>query len=401
MASDMVSNPKRRRMKHNPAGGAELVSCRTAGTRIPALGTRRSGQIVLVVLAFMLLAAGRAQAGGTEWLTGAGSSLAYPLYSAWAGGYHKHSGVAVNYQSIGSGGGIRQIEARTVDFGATDAPLSATRLGAQGLVQFPTALGSIVPAVNLPGIAAGELTLSGPLLAAIYRGRIKRWNAPAIARLNPGLALPARPIAVVYRADGSGTTFIFTRYLARVSAAWKRKVGFGKAVAWPRGIGGKGNEGVAAYVKHIPGAIGYVEYAYARATHMTMAAMINRAGKRVEANPKSFAAAAAQADWGGAANFDVMLTDEPGTASWPLLGATFALVPARPRDPAAARGVLAFFAWAWSRGAATAARLGYVPLPARAVRRIERLWHARIRAGGKALWPPAGAMAVPPAGSAS
>ncbi|MGH8161522.1 MAG: phosphate ABC transporter substrate-binding protein PstS, partial [Gammaproteobacteria bacterium] len=228
--------------------------------------------MALVVLTLALFAVGTAHADGAKWLTGAGSSLAYPLYSAWADVYHKHSGVAVNYQSIGSGGGIRQIEARTVDFGATDAPLTATQLRAQGLVQFPTALGSVVPTVNLSGITSGELTLSGPVLAAIYLGRIKRWNAPAIVKLNPGLDLPSRPIAVVYRADGSGTTFIFTRYLARVSAAWKRKVGVGKAVAWPTGIGGKGNEGVAAYVKHIPGAIGYVEYAYVLATQMTAAA---------------------------------------------------------------------------------------------------------------------------------
>ncbi|MGH8273978.1 MAG: phosphate ABC transporter substrate-binding protein PstS, partial [Gammaproteobacteria bacterium] len=270
----------------------------------------------------------------------------------------------------------------------------------QGLVQFPTALGSVVPAVNLSGIASGELTLSGPVLAAIYLGRIRRWNAPAIAKLNPGLDLPSRPIAVVYRADGSGTTFIFTRYLARVSAAWKRQIGVGKAVAWPRGIGGKGNEGVAAYVKHIPGAIGYVEYAYVLATHMTAAALINRAGKRVQASPKSFAAAAANARWSDESGFDVRLIRGKGADGWPLLGATYALVPARPRNPAATHATLAFFAWAWRHGDALAARLAYSPLPAPAVRLIKRSWHAHIRADGKPLWPLAAASTAPAASSA-
>ncbi len=212
---------------------------------------------------------GFARADGATRIIGAGSSFAYPLYSAWADLYHRHSGVEVNYQSIGSGGGIRQIEARTVNFGATDAPLTAEELKKQELVQFPAAMGSVVPTINLAGIAPGRLVLSGPLLAKIYLGRITRWDDPAIGRLNPGLTLPARRITVVYRSDGSGTTFIFTHYLAQVSAEWKTKVGFGKTVAWPSGIGGKGNEGVAAYVEHVKGAIGYVEYALLRKRNLT------------------------------------------------------------------------------------------------------------------------------------
>lgn len=352
----------------------------------------------LIVSALAFVAACGPNAHDKTWITGAGSSLAYPLYSAWATAYHKETGVKVNYQSIGSGGGIRQIKAGTVDFGATDAPLTPEELEAAGLVQFPSSLGAVVPAVNVAGIEPGELVLSGPLLAAIYLGEITRWNAPAIRRLNPGVDLPDKPITVVYRSDGSGTTFIFTHYLAQVSDAWRREVGAGKLVAWPQGIGGKGNEGVAAYVERVPGAIGYVGYAYAVNSDMAWTDMINRAGERVAPGMQSFRAAAEHADWAHARGFYVLLSNEPGPRSWPLVGATFVLMHAQASDAATVRGVLSFFDWAWRNGADIARSLHYVPLPMKVVGRIEQTWKQTWRVDGEPLWQGSQGMApsVPP-----
>lgn len=339
------------------------------------------------IFALALLAACGGPAQRVEWLTGAGSSLAYPLYSSWADQYAGRTGVKLNYQSIGSGGGIRQIKAGTVDFGATDAPLTPAELQTAGLVQFPGALASIVPAVNLPGIAPGGLVLSGPVLAGIYMGKIKCWNAPQIARLNPGIDLPDMPITVVYRSDGSGTTFIFTHYLAGVSPQWEQQIGSGKLVAWPTGIGGKGNEGVAAYVERVRGAIGYVGYAYAVKSDMAYADMINRSGKRVAPNAGNFRAAARHADWAHAPGFYLALTNEPGARSWPLVGATFVLVRAEPAHPEVLHAVLSFFDWAWHHGGQTARELHFVPLPPEVVRRVERSWHQAFVVEGEPLWP--------------
>ncbi|MGH8427076.1 MAG: phosphate ABC transporter substrate-binding protein PstS [Gammaproteobacteria bacterium] len=329
-----------------------------------------------------------AQAGSTTQITGAGSTFAYPLYSAWADQYAKQTGVELNYQSIGSGGGIQQIEVGTVDFGATDAPLTVDQLKQQDLVQFPTAMGGVIPVINVPGIKPGQMVLTGAVLADIYLGNITKWNDPALVKLNPKLKLPNLQIIVVHRSDGSGTTFIFTDYLAKVSSEWKSKVGVNKAVDWPSSgnVGGKGNEGVAAYVDRIKGAIGYNEYAYVLQNHMNYTDMINGAGNRVGPTADNFAAAAANADWAHAPGYYLVLTDQPGADSWPITGATFVLVPAQPKNSAQVMAVLKFFDWGFKNGQGTAAKLDYIPMPTKEVNMIETTWNQQVMSNGQSLW---------------
>ena len=338
---------------------------------------------LLAVLAAAPVPAARA-AGVT--IHGAGATFPYPLYAAWAWHYAKETGVRVNYQSIGSGGGIRQIQARAVDFGASDAPVDADDLDRHGLVQFPMVIGGVVPVVNLPGVRAGELRLTPDLLAALFLGRIPRWNDPALTAANPGISLPDLPVTVVHRADGSGTTWIFSHYLDKVSPDWHEAVGYGKALQWPAGIGAKGNEGVASYVQRVRGAVGYVEYAYALQNKMTHAALKNRAGRFARPTAEAFAAAAAGADWAGTPGFGVVLTDQPGEGAWPITGASFLLVPKEPEDCAEARAMLDFFDWAYRRGAGIAGELHYIPLPAEVVSLVEAAWAREIRCKGEPLW---------------
>ena len=309
-------------------------------------------------------------------ITGAGSSFVFPIVSKWASLYKGVSGVGLNYQAIGSGGGIAQIKAKTVTFGATDKPLTAKELSGAGLTQFPVVIGGIVPVVNVRGVGPGQLTLDGTTLAGIFSGKISRWDDAAIKKLNPGVNLPSQPIAVVHRSDGSGTTFQFATYLSRVNADWKNNVGADTAIDWPVGIGAKGNEGVAGNVAQISGSIGYVEYAYAKQNHLSYAKMINKDGKTVEPTVEAFRAAAASADWVGAANngFYVLFLDSPGAASWPITATTFALVYKQPSDPAATAEALKFFKWGFEKGDQLALGLDYVPLPDNAVKAIEASW---------------------------
>ena len=332
-----------------------------------------------------LLAAAQANAGET--ITGAGSTFVYPILAKWSHAYYKQTGVKLNYQSIGSGGGIKQIKAKTVDFGASDAPMKPEELKKWGLLQWPVVMGGVVPVVNIPGIGPGKLRLTPANLADIFLGKIRRWNDPRLAKTNPNLALPNLPITVVHRADGSGTTWIFTNYLAKVSADWKARVGFGKAVRWPVGIGGKGNEGVANYVRRVKGAIGYVEYAYAKQNRMSYALLQNRAGNFVAPTAATFQAAAANADWAHAKGFYLVLTDQPGANAWPITGATFILFYKQQQDAARARQVLAFFDWAFANGDAMALGLDYVPMPANVKEMIRATWRNEIRdAQGMPIW---------------
>ncbi len=318
-------------------------------------------------------AASEAPSGGPGAISGAGASFPAPLYSAWADKYHAAGGDAVTYQSVGSGAGIQQIEASAVDFGATDKPLTAEDLASQGLLQFPTVLGGVVPVINAPGIGAGQLRLDGPLLAEVFAGHVKMWNDPRIKALNPALALPDLPITVAYRSDKSGTTFLFTTYLSAVSAAWKAGPGSGDAVAWPAGLGGKGNAGVAEIMGNTLGTIGYVEYAYARQNNLDYVVLKNSDGSFVAADAAGFTGAAAKADWSRAKGFYLLLIDQPGAASWPITGATFILV--RKDAPAARRqAVLRFFDWAYAKGDANAVALGYVPLPVAVKTLIRTSW---------------------------
>jgi len=324
---------------------------------------------------------------GDETLNGAGATFPYPLYSQWAYEYHTLTGVKLNYQSIGSGGGIAQIKAGTVDFGASDAPLTPEELDASSLVQFPMVIGGVVPVVNIPGIGPGRLKLTPDLLAGIYLGKVARWNDPAVAAVNPGLKLPAKPITVVHRADGSGTTWIFTNYLDKVSPAWHETVGTGKAVDWPVGVGGKGNEGVAAYVQRISGAVGYVEFAYALQNKMSHVQLRNRAGRFVDPTIQSFQAAAASADWKSAPGYYLVLTDQPGDTSWPITGASFILVRRAQEKPRQAEIMFSFFDWCYRHGAETAEKLHYVPIPEPVVDRVEHTWNREVRVGGTPAWP--------------
>ena len=316
-------------------------------------------------------------------VTGAGASFPAPLYSKWAADYNKATSVKINYQSVGSGAGLRQIEAKTVDFGASDAPLKDEDLAKKGLVQFPTVIGGVVPVVNIKGITPGQLKLTGPVLGDIFLGKITNWTDPAIKALNPTLALPDAAIAPVRRADGSGTSFIFTNYLSKVNPEWKSKVGEGTAVNWPVGAGGKGNEGVAAFVGRLPNSIGYVEYAYVKQNKMTFAQLRNSAGTYVSPDDSAFKAAAAGADW--AKSFYQILTEQPGKDSWPITGATFILMQKVQDKPAQATAVLKFFDWAYKNGDKTSDDLDYVPMPAAVKAVIEKSWADIKDTSGKAV----------------
>jgi phosphate transport system substrate-binding protein len=321
-------------------------------------------------------------------VSGAGATFPYPIYAKWAEAYQAEAGVRVNYQSIGSGGGIKQIRSRTVDFGATDMPLSPAALKEAGLVQFPTVIGGVVPVVNLKGIAPGALRLTGKLLADIYLGKIARWDDPAIAAVNPGLALPRQAIGVVHRSDGSGTTFVFANYLAKMNPEWQAKVGVATALQWPTGLGGKGNEGVAAITLRTQGAIGYVEYAFAKQNRLTHALVANRDGQFVAPDIETFQAAAANADWANTPAYNLILTDQPGARSWPITGATFILMHAQAAKPDAARRVLSFFDWAYANGDDMAAALHYVPLPDSVVRLVEKTWQTVVDPSGQPVRAP-------------
>ena len=320
-------------------------------------------------------------------ISGAGATFPYPIYAKWADAYKKVTGNGLNYQSIGSGGGIKQITARTVTFGASDMPLQPAELDKIGVIQFPTVMGGIVPVVNLEGIKANELTIDGATLAKMYLGEIKKWNDPALKKLNPDAKLPDQAIALVHRSDGSGTTFIFTNYLSKVSVDWKSKVGSNTSVDWPGGIGAKGNEGVANNVGNTKGALGYVETAYAKQNHLTTTKMINKDGKVVEAVPDAIMAAAAGADWAKAPGFYMLITDSPGAKSWPIAGATFILVPKQPKDAAATKEALQFFAWAYDKGDDMASSLDYIPMPDSVVKLIENAWRSQIKTdSGEVVW---------------
>ena len=322
-------------------------------------------------------------------ITGAGATFPFPLYSKWAEAYKKETGTGLNYQSIGSGGGIRQIKAKTVAFGATDAPLKGDDLEKSGLVQFPTVLGGVVPVVNMQGLKPGELKLTGQIIADIYRGQVKKWNDPRIAEINQGVTLPDANITPVYRSDGSGTTSIFTDYLSSVSAEWKNSLGMGTTVNWPAGQGGKGNEGVAATVKQVNNAIGYVEYAYAKQNNIPYAQVRNKDAQFVRPDEQSFAAAAANADWNAAPGFGISLVNQPGAQAWPITGATFILVYKSPEKPEQVAEVLKFFDWAYRNGAKMAAELDYVPLPEKVVGQVRGTWAKEVKdKDGKPLYTP-------------
>jgi phosphate transport system substrate-binding protein len=320
-------------------------------------------------------------------IAGAGATFPYPIYAKWAEAFKAQSGLAMNYQSIGSGGGIKQIQSKTVDFGASDMPLTKAELDKSGLVQFPMIMGGEVAVINVKGIDSGKLKLDGKTLADIYLGKIAKWNDPALARLNPGLALPDQAVAVVHRSDGSGTTFIFTNYLSKVSPEWQDQVGESTAVEWPVGLGGKGNEGVAALVGRTGGAIGYVEYAYALQNKMAYALIANKEGVYNPPDAKSFQAAAANADWKNAPGYYLLLTDQPGQASWPITGASFILMHKKQDKPENAREVLRFFDWAYRNGQAMAEALDYVPMPAPLVKLVEESWKTELAGpDGKPVW---------------
>ena len=312
-------------------------------------------------------------------ITGAGASFIFPVMTRWSADYNKATGTRVNYQSIGSGGGIAQIKGGTVDFGSSDAPLPPEELAAAGLGQFPSAIGGVVPVVNIPGITAGQVRFTGPVLADIFLGKITQWNDPAIAAINEGVALPDSRITVVHRTDGSGTTFNFVNYLSKVSPEWKTKVGEGVSVKWPTGIGGKGNEGVAAYVKQIKGGIGYVELSYALQSKMSYVAMQNKAGKWVQPGAESFQAAAASADWASAKDFYLVMTDAPGDASWPIAATNFILMYKQPQDAARSTSVTDFFSWVYVNGRTQAEELHYVPLPEPLVKQVQEYWTTNFK----------------------
>ncbi|WP_017916229.1 phosphate ABC transporter substrate-binding protein PstS, partial [Xanthomonas sp. SHU 308] len=312
-------------------------------------------------------------------ISGAGASFIYPLISKWSADYNAATGNKINYQSIGSGGGIAQIKAGTVDFGSSDKPLDSAELAAAGLGQFPSAIGGVVPVVNLDGMDAGKLRLTGPVLADIFLGKISKWNDPALTALNPGVTLPDTKINLVHRSDGSGTSFNFTNYLSKVSPEWKGKVGEGTSVQWPGGVGGKGNEGVASYVQQIKGSIGYVELAYALQNKMPYASMQNAAGNWVQPNAESFAAAAASADWANAKDFNLVITNAAGPQAWPITATNFMLMHKQAKDPARSKATLDFFKWAFEKGQPQADALHYVPLPPELVQQIESYWSKEFK----------------------
>jgi len=312
-------------------------------------------------------------------ITGAGATFPFPIYSKWADAYKKETGNGLNYQSIGSGGGIKQIQAKTVTFGATDAPLKADQLEKDGLVQWPQVMGGIVAVVNLEGVKPGELVFDGPTLANIYLGKITKWDDAAIKKLNPNAKLPSEAIAVVRRSDGSGTTFNFTTYLSDVSEEWKSKIGANTAVEWPVGVGAKGNEGVSGNIGQTKNSIGYVEYAYAKQNKLTYTALINKAGKTVQPTVEAFQAAAANADWAKAPGYYLVLADQPGEKSWPMTAATFILMHKEPADKAASGEAIKFFKWAFEKGDKMAEELDYIPMPNNVVKLIEKTWSSDIK----------------------
>jgi phosphate transport system substrate-binding protein len=338
----------------------------------------RNNRLRLALSATLLSASLALAAQATE-ITGAGSSFVYPVLSKWSAMYHDKTGNKVNYQSIGSGGGIAQIEAATVDFGASDKPLPADELKKFRLGQFPIVIGGIVPVINVPGVPTGAMKLDGAVLANIFLGRTTHWNAPEIAALNPGIKLPDTRITVVHRSDGSGTTFNFSNYLSKVSPEWKAKVGEGTSLQWPAGIGGKGNEGVSAYVRQISGGIGYVEYAYALQNKLAYSRMKNAAGNFMLADDKAFAAAAASADWKSAKDFNLIMTNAPGDKAWPITATTWAIMYKHAKKPTQAAATLAFFKWSFEQGQAQAASLDYVPLPPELVQQIEAYWAQNLK----------------------
>ena len=343
--------------------------------------------VVAVAATTVALAALAGPAMAAVTVTGAGATFPYPLYTAWAGMYKAKTGVKVNYQGIGSGGGISAIKNGTVLFGATDAPLTSSELSSSGLAQFPMCIGGVVPVVNLSGITSGKLKLSGSVLADIYLGNIKTWNDGRIKSLNPGVSLPATKIGVVHRSDSSGTSWIFTNYLSAVSSSWKSKVGAGKTVSWPTGVGGKGNEGVAAVVKQAKGRIGYVEYAFAKQARIPYTQLKNKSGKWILPSVNSFQAAAAQAKFSASNGFATIMVNTGGT-SWPITGASFILVKKANKDYATAHAMLKFFDWAYKDGSAKgkATALQYVSIPSKTVSAVESVWHSQVKAGGKAAW---------------
>ena len=336
--------------------------------------------LILGVAASISMAAAAAD------ISGAGATFPYPIYAKWADAYRKLTGIGLNYQSIGSGGGIKQIKAKTVTFGASDMPLKPEDLKASGLIQFPMIIGGVVPVVHIKGIGPGQLHLDGATVAAIYLGDITQWNDAAIKKLNPKLALPATAIAPVYRSDGSGTNFLFSDYLSKSSAKFQSSIGANTSVQWPIGIGAKGNEGVANMTTQTDGAIGYVEYAFAKQNKMAFATMTNKAGNAVEPSAESFQAAAATADWAGSDSYYLILTNQPGAKSWPITGASFILVYKQPDDAASVHEALKFFAWAYKNGGAMAAELDYVPLPAALISQVEKTWTTQITSGGRPVW---------------
>lgn len=367
---------------------------------------RRPGPVVLLLAGLLVLAVGLAACGSSsspnassssgsampsmtaDTMVGAGATFPFPIYSEWGGQYQNTAGIKLNYQAIGSGGGIQAIEAKTVDFGASDAPLSASDLDANNLAQWPQIIGGDVPTINVSGINTGQLKLTGEVLANIFLGKIKTWNDQAIAGLNPGVNLPSEPIVVVHRSDGSGTTWIFTHYLSAVSPTWESQVGADKEVNWPTGLAGKGNSGVAAIVEKTEGSIGYLEYAYVVQNNMNWISMQNKAGKFVAPSLETFEAAASNADWKAAApSFDVALVDEPGAKSWPITGASFILMQKDQPDAARAKMVLSFFDWAYRNGADSAKSLDYVPIPESVYTLIEQTWSQEIMSGGSPVWP--------------
>ncbi|MBA4270652.1 MAG: phosphate ABC transporter substrate-binding protein PstS [Methylobacterium sp.] len=338
---------------------------------------------LLILAAATLGLSGVAQAAD---ITGAGATFPFPIYSKWAEAYKKETGIGLNYQSIGSGGGIRQIKAKTVAFGATDAPLKGEDLAKDGLIQFPTVMGGVVPAINIAGVEARQLKLTGPLIAEIYMGTVKKWNDPKIVALNPGLKLPDANITPVYRSDGSGTTFVFTDYLSKVSADWKSKVGTNTSVQWAVGIGGKGNEGVSASVKQVANSIGYVEYAYAKQNKLSYALIQNADGQFPDPDDKSFQAAAANADWNAAPGFGISLNNQKGAEAWPITAATFLLVHAKPEKPEEVGAALKFVDWAFKNGDKLALDLEYVPLPATVKDQVRASWKGVTDPAGKPIF---------------
>lgn len=319
-------------------------------------------------------------------ISGAGATFPYPIYAKWADAYKKETGTGLNYQSIGSGGGIKQIKAKTVTFGASDMPLKPEELEQAGLIQFPMIMGGVVPVVNLKGLKSGEVKLSGTVLANIYMGEVTKWNDPQIKALNPNVNLPNTAIAPVYRSDGSGTNFLFTDYLSKTSPKFKTQIGANTSVQWPAGIGAKGNEGVANMVKQTDGSIGYVEYAYAKQNNITYLGLQNKDGKTVVPKIEAFQAAAANADWANSKGYYVILTDEPGADSWPITGASFILMYKNPQDVAISAEALKFFDWAYKNGAKMATDLDYVPMPDSVVSLVEKTWTQSIQADGKPIW---------------